>query len=119
MPTVNQALKGRKIQKKFTKIHSSCVFFCPTYTFVLSESVQHDIDKLFSATRPGLYLVSGREGKAPPPPKFWTGVFQYNAVMASDNSRVVLACVWQGRGEVADTLPKILSPATCTALLLI
>ena len=73
MPTVNQALKGCKIQKKFTKIHSSCVFFCPSYTFALSDSVQHDIDKPFSATRSGLYLVSGREGKAPPPPKFWTG----------------------------------------------
>ena len=67
MPTVYQALKGCKIQKKITKIHSSCVFFCPTYTFVLSDSVQHDIDKLFSATHSGLYLVLGREDKAPPP----------------------------------------------------
>ena len=55
-------------KKKITKIHSSCVFFWSTYTFVLSNSVQHEIDKLFSATRSELYLVSGREGKAHPHP---------------------------------------------------
>ena len=36
-------------------VHSSCVFFGPgtlqTYPFVLSDSVEHDIDKLFIATR--------------------------------------------------------------------
>ena len=109
MRTVNQAMKGRKIKKKITKIHSSCVFFCPTYTFVLSVSVQHDIDNSSNQCHSFRAVSSGRQGgqSSPPPPapKFWTGrtiteyFFQYNPVIiAGPYSSYMYGSVWQRGG---------------------
>ena len=106
MPTVNQAMKGRKIKKKIPKIHSSCVFFCPTYTFVLSVRVQHDIDNSSNQCHSFRAVSSGRQGgQSSPPPKFWTGrtiteyFFQYNPVIiAGPYSSYMYGSVWQRGG---------------------
>ena len=84
MPTVNHALKGRKIQKKFTKIHFSCVFFCPTYTCLCLRVCS-------------MILTNS---SVPPPLNFGLEV-NYKvifSVQCSDNKRAV-ASVWQGGGK--------------------
>ena len=73
--------------------------------------MQHDIDKIFSITRSGLYLVSGREGNPPPP--FLNFGLEVNyrvffSVQCSDNNRAI-ASVWQrmGGGGKGGQMPSL------------
>ena len=105
MPTVNQAMKGHKIKKKFIHLVFSFVQLTPLFCLSVCSMILTIL--LISATHSGLYLVSDREGKAlpPSPPKFWTGrtiteyFFQYNPVIiAGPYSSYMYGSVWQRGG---------------------
>ena len=106
MPTVNQAMKGRKIKKKksqkfihlvFSFVQLTPLFCLPVCSMILTNSSnQCHSFRTVSSVRQG--------GQSPPPPlKFWTGrtiteyFFQYNPVIIA-GPYSSYSSVWQRRG---------------------